>query len=159
MKFARPAKVGAALLGATILLSSPLPAQEKRRPSATHAAAYDQTRETVIQGTVLSYTENSGVPPIGAHVTIQTSSGAVDIHLGPAYFLQSNHFSLSVNDSVRFVGVSVATDKGSIFLARIAQRGNQSIEIRSPRGFLLAPAGARTLAQTQHAQATQVVPR
>ena len=159
MKFELPVKVSTALLGAAILLSSTLPAQEKRPPAATRAATYDQTRETVVQGTVLSYTENSEIPPIGAHVTIQTSGGPVDVHLGPASLLQSNHFSLSVDDSVRFVGVSVATDKGNIFLARIAQKGNQSIALRSPRGFLLAPAAARTIPQAQHAQASQAVPR
>jgi hypothetical protein len=163
MRFELPVKVGAALLGAAMLLASTLSAQQKRPLAATRAEtraeAYDQARETLVQGTVLSYTENSAVPPIGAHVTVQTAGGAVDVHLGPASLLQANHFSLAAGDSVRFVGVSIATDKGNIFLARTAQKGNQLIAIRSLRGFLLAGAAARTTAQAQRAQTTQAVPR
>jgi len=159
MKFELTVKVRVAMLGAAILFSSTLIAQERRPPAASRVAAYDQASETAVQGAVLSYTENSEIPPMGAHVTIQTSGGAVDIHLGPASLLQSNGFSLSVGDSARFVGVKVTTDKGNIFLARIAQKGGQSIAIRSLRGFLLATAAARTLPQAQRAQASQAVPR
>jgi hypothetical protein len=151
-------KVGTAVLATAILLSSRLPAQE-RPPLAARSTAYSEARETVLQGTVLNYVENSAVAPIGAHVTVQTASGTADVHLGPASFLQANHFSLSAGDSVKFVGMSITTDKGAVFLARIAQKGDQSITIRSPRGFLLAPAAARTVPQPQGSQATQGVAR
>ena len=151
--------IGTAVLGVAILLASTLAAQERRPVAAARTTTYSEASETVLQGTVLSYTENSGVPPIGAHVTIQTANGAVDVHLGPASFLQSNHFSLAVGDSVKFVGMSTPTDKGIIFLARIAQKGDQSLAIRSPQGFLLADSAARTLPAAQHAQTKQGSPR
>lgn len=147
--------IGCALFGGSItpLISSG--AQERSSIVSPRPTVYDTTGEVLLQGTVLSYLEDAPLPPIGAHVTLQTSSGTVDVHLGPASYLRSNHFSLSAGDSVRFVGVSISTNQGSVFLARIAQKGNQSIAIRSPRGFLCPTGPARTLPQAQREQTTQ----
>jgi len=155
MKLTIGTKIGSAALGAVLLLSAAAGAQQRGPLASSRPAAYDMTRETVLQGTVVTYTESSPVPPIGAHVTVQTESGVVDVHLGPASYLRGNHFSLSAGDSVRFTGVSVPANQGRVFLARIAQKGNQSIAIRSLRGSLHATAAARTLPQAQRAQMTQ----
>jgi hypothetical protein len=145
--------IGSAALATTILLSTAA-AQQRSSLVSPRPAAYDTTRETICQGTVLSYTEDSLLPPIGAHVTVQTSSGTVDVHLGPASYLRANHFSLSAGDSVKIVGASIAVNNGDIFVARIAQRGNQSIVLRSLRGYLQATAAARALPQAQRAKTT-----
>jgi len=100
----------------------------------------------------VNYTENSKKAPIGAHVTIQTANGVVDVHLGPAPYLQSKHFSLTAGESVIFSGANAKVNGNSVFLARTAQKNNQVIAIRSDRGFLLATTGARVLTQTEHSQ-------
>jgi hypothetical protein len=146
--------IGSAALAAAILLSTAA-AQQRSSPVSPRPTAYNTTRETLLQGTVLSYTEDSPLPPIGAHVTVQTSSGTVEVHLGPASYLRANHFSLSAGDSVRFVGASVLVNNGDVFMARLAQKGDQSIVIRSLRGYLQATAAARTLPQAQRVQATR----
>jgi hypothetical protein len=145
--------IGNVALTMAILLSTAA-AQQRSALVSPRPAAYDATHETIWQGTVLSYTEDSAVPPIGAHVTVQTASGTLDVHLGPASYLRANHFSLSAGDSVRIVGVSIAVHGGNIFIARIVQRGQQSIVIRSLRGNLQATGAARALPETQRAQST-----
>jgi len=92
---------------------------------------------------------------MGAHVTVQTASGTVDVHLGPASYLRSNHFSLAAGESVRLVGVSVQTKGGNVFLARMAQHGTQAIAVRSPNGFLLANSSARASLQSERAPNAQ----
>ena len=145
--------IGNAVLAAVILLSTAA-AQQRTPIVSPRLAAYDTTRETICQGTVLSYTEDSPVPPIGAHVTVQTSTGTVDVHLGPASYLRANHFSLSAGDSVRIVGASAALHGGDIFIARIVQKGQQSIVVRSLRGYLQATGAARALPEAQRAGTT-----
>ena len=117
------------------------------RPQATsmRSLAYDATQETVIEGTVVSYSAESATPPIGAHVILQTANGAVDLHLGGASYLQANHFSLAKGDSVKVVGVNSATRQGSVFLVRVIQKGGQSLILRTAEGTPLALAGARAL--------------
>ena len=108
----------------------------------------------------MSFTEESSRAPIGVHATIQTAKGIVDVHLGPASYLRSNHFSLSAGDSVRIIGVNVTANGGNVFLARIAQKGTQALAVRSPRGFLLATSATRALPQAERTQsAQQGVPR
>ncbi len=144
--------IGSAVAAAVLL--STAAAQQRSSPVSPRPTAYDTTLETRLQGTVLSYTEDSPLPPIGAHVTVRTSGGTVEVHLGPASYLRANHFSLSVGDSVTFVGASVRVNNGDVFLARVVQKGDQFIVIRSLRGYLQTTAAARTLPQAQRAQAT-----
>lgn len=139
------------LIVVSVLILCASAAFAQKRPAPHGAAAYDLSRETVLQGTVLSFTSSAATPPLGARVTLQTASGPVDVHLGPASYLKANQFSLAPGDSVNIVGVVSPALGGSIFLARVLQKGGQSLVIRSTRGFLLATAGARALAPAQRA--------
>ena len=97
---------------------------DRPRQAAMRTLAYDATRETVVEGTVLSYTAESLTPPIGGHLVLQTAAGAIEVHLGAASFLQANHFFVAKGDSVRVVGVSSATRQGTVFLVTLpAMRG------------------------------------
>lgn len=137
------------VLVATILLLTPAGAQQRGAVVSSRPTAYDATRESLLQGTVVTFTEDSSRPPMGAHVTVQTVTGTVDVHLGPASYLRSNHFSLASGESVRLVGVSVPTKEGHVFLARTAQNGAQAIAVRSPNGSLMANSRARALPQSE----------
>jgi hypothetical protein len=132
---------------------------ERPRQAATGSLAYDATQETVIEGTVLSYSAESATP-MGAHVVLQTASGTTDVHLGAASYLEANHFSLAKGDSVRVVGASSATRQGSVFLVRVIQKGGQSLALRTAKGAPLSRAGARALSPAQRSQlASQAGPR
>ena len=127
------------------------------RPAEVHARpfAYDARRETILDGTVISYTERAEIAPTGAHVTLRTASGDIDVHLGPGSYLHTKHFSLAAGEQVRFTGVTAAVNGKSVFLARIAQKPNQVIAIRSPRGSLLANGATRLMTEAQRAQLKQ----
>jgi hypothetical protein len=104
-------------------------------------SGYDPAREVNLVGTVISYMESSSTPPLGAHLTIQTASGVVDVHLGNARLLKANQFSLASGDRVRIVGENAPYGNGTQFLARVVQKGNQTLAVRSTRGFPLRPSG------------------
>src|SRR5882762_6137445 len=118
---------------------------ERPRQAATRSLAYNATQETMIEGTVLSYSAESATPPTGAHVVLQTASGAIDVHLGAASYLEANHFSLAKGDSMKVVGVNSATRQGSVFLVRVIQKGGQSLILRTAKGAPLSLLGARAL--------------
>ena len=73
---------GSAALVGILLFPGFSGAQQKQVPAAQASISYDLSRETVLEGTVLSFTSNSKIPPLGSHVTMQTASGPVDVHLG-----------------------------------------------------------------------------
>jgi hypothetical protein len=134
--------IGAACLAGALLFAVAAYAQKQQNVTAVSEPerAYQITRETVLQGTVVKYTEASTVAPLGPHATIQTSAGVVDVHLGNARLLQANHLSLASGDTVRIVGENVVVGTNTQFVARLIQKGSQVVTLRSTRGFPLSPA-------------------
>jgi hypothetical protein len=133
-------RVGIVWLVGVLLLSTIASAQQKAQTVPQRNLSYDISREISVQGSVISYSEISSAAPFGPHVTLQTSSGVLDIHLGNARLLESNHFTLATGDTIRVLGESVPFGSGTQFLARVIQKGNQALVLRSPQGFPLRPA-------------------
>lgn len=140
-------RTSSVFLAGAFLLSTVVGAQQVRQKAQQsaepRASTYDLTRDTVLEGTVMKYTENSSVPPIGAHVTVQTSSGPVEVHLGDARFLKFNRFTLTEGSSVKITGQNLSYGQGTMFFARIIQQGGQALALRSTDGAPLWLAGAR----------------
>ena len=133
-------RIGIACLANVVLLAAVAAAQQKSPATPQQRlSVYELARELSVQGSVISYTENSMVAPLGPHLLLQTASGTLDVHLGNARLLESNHFTLSPGDAVRVIGENVAIGSGTRFLARLIQKGNQAILLRSPNGFPLRP--------------------
>ena len=135
-----PWRVGIVCLASVVLLSTIASAQQKAQTVRQRNLNYDVSREISVQGSVISYSETSSAAPFGPHVTLQTSSGVLDIHLGNARLLESNPFTLAAGDTIRVIGESVPFGSGTQFLARLIQKGNQALVLRSPQGFPLRPA-------------------
>jgi len=133
-------RIGIASLGLAFLLSASAGAQQKTQSVGQRNLGYDVRREVSVQGSVIRYSETSSVAPFGPHVTLQTSSGVLDVHLGNARLQENNHFTLAAGDAIRVVGESVASTSGTQFLARLVQKGDQALVLRNPQGFPLRPA-------------------
>jgi hypothetical protein len=129
-----------AWLCSVLLFSASAAAQQKTQSAPQQGRDYDVSREVSLQGTVVSFAENSSTAPLGPHVVVQTASGQVDVHLGDARLLKANHLTLAAGDGIRVVGENVPYGTGTQFFARIIQKGSQTLALRSTRGFPLRPA-------------------
>ena len=137
------------LAAGTLLCGGVALGQEKTLTAATRPAAYDINRELTIVGTVQTFARASQTAPLGAHVTLQTSSGVVDVHLGDARLLEANHFTTQNGDTLRIIGERVAYGNGTQFVARIVQKGTQALAVRSLRGIPLSYMAPRTGTETK----------
>jgi hypothetical protein len=141
--------LASAVFAGALLAGSFAGAQQQSSAVPQTNTFYDLGRETVLQGKVLSYTAESAVPPIGAHVSIQTVYGPVDVHVGSAKLLEHNGFTLAAGDSVRITGEVISFGQSSTFAARIIENGTQSVTVRNTKGQVLQmpavrmPRGAR----------------
>jgi hypothetical protein len=135
-----PWRVGIVWLAIVVLLSTIASAQQKAQSVPQRNQGYDVSREVSLQGTVVSFAENSSIPPLGARLSIQTSSGVVDVHLGDARLLKASQFSVAAGDTIRIIGESLPYGDGTQFFGRIIQKGNQAVALRSARGLPLRPA-------------------
>jgi len=131
---------------ALLLLTSLWPrAAAQRAPTPASApAAYAVKREITVLGAFVAYTQTPQAPPFGACVTLETSAGTVDVHLGGPKFLAANQFAIQPGDSLRPVGEAVAYGTGSQFVARVVQKGARALMVRSISGFPLPCAAPRS---------------
>jgi hypothetical protein len=129
--------LGSVVFAGALLSVSLAGAQQQQATVAQTYSTYDASREITLVGKVISYTEQSSVPPIGAHVSIQTASGIVDVHIGSAKLLEQKRFTLSAGDSVRITGEVMAVGESSTFAARIIENGTQSVTVRNSKGQVL----------------------
>ena len=140
MKRRNRSYIGTGWLCLSLLSAGAACAQTQKAESlAQRDQAYDVRRESALQGTVVKYTAESAVAPLGAHVTIQTSSGAVDVHIGNPKILENNHLTLAAGDTVKVVGENLRYGNGTQFFARLIAKGGQSVAVRSMRGLPLRP--------------------
>lgn len=137
------------MLASSLTLSLSACAQQAMRSDTQLLQTYDANREVSLVGTVVKYENASAVPPMGAHVTIQTASGQVDVHLGNARVLQAGHLELNTGDNVRIIGEPMVLGDGTYFAARIVQKGAQAVAVRNARGFPLTTASTLTQAQKE----------
>ena len=100
--------------------------------------SYEIARQSVLQGTVVASTVTSTTAPFGAHLSVRTSSGVMEVHIGNGKLLGANHLKLEPGDAVNITGESMAFGQTAIFAARIIQKGSQTVTLRSPRGIPLA---------------------
>ena len=137
------------MLAGSLALCLTASAQQAKTSDAQLLRTYNASREVSLIGTVVKYETASAVPPMGAHVTLQTASGQVDVHLGNAKVLEASHLTLNAGDSVRIIGEPLALGEGTYFAARIVQKGTQAVAVRNAKGFPLSPASTLTPAQKE----------
>jgi len=137
------------MLAGSLTLSLSATAQQAMPSGAPLLRTYNASREISLVGTVVKYETASTVSPMGAHVTLQTASGQVDVHLGNAKLLEASHLTLNAGDNVRIIGEPMAFGEGTYFAARIVQKGTQAVAVRNAKGFPLSPASSLTPAQKE----------
>jgi hypothetical protein len=135
MKIKHQKITGTFALAAALALCPTAGAQQAAPSAVRRLASYDLSREVSLQGTIVQYSSSSSASPLGAHATVQTSSGTIDVHLGNPRLLDANHVSLAAGDSIRIIGENVTTAQGTQFLARILIKGNQQVALRTVRGL------------------------
>jgi hypothetical protein len=141
------AAVGALVLGALVsgvlgaVVSGGLVWGQQIPQIAGHrsGAAYDVARETVISGKIVQYSSASTTSPPGAHISLRSSSGMIDVHAGNAKLIETSHIFLQAGDPVSITGETVQFGNSSVFVARVIQKGSQSVAVRSKNGVPLFP--------------------
>jgi hypothetical protein len=137
------------LLAASLAFCLSAGAQQAKQADLRQLQSYDAGREVQLLGTVVKYDTASSVPPMGAHVLVQTASGQVDVHLGNGKLLQASPLKLKPGDNVRIIGEPMALGDGTYFAARIIQKGIWAVAVRNVRGFLVPPVSTMTPEQKE----------
>ena len=127
----------AVVIALSFALALPAGAQSANRKGL---AAFDATKEITLQGTIKEVVAHPPAgSPLGMHLTVATTTGTQDVHVGSYLPKSVTENLLHANAQVIVVGSSVNLAGKNIFLARQLVVGGQTIAVRNERGFLLMP--------------------
>ena len=107
---------------------------------------YNPATETTLTGTVDEVTNlpSPGKGGGGLHVMLNTGASAIAVHVGPASFVSSKHFTFAKGDTVTVVGSKVTMEGQEVVIAREIKKGEQVLTLRDVKGFPLWSGRGRT---------------
>ena len=76
----------------------------------------------------------SGFGYAGIHLTLQTSEGAVPVHVGPDWYLRGQPVTFAAGDQLAVTGSRVALGGQSVLVASEVRRGDQVLRLRNEYG-------------------------
>lgn len=118
-------------------LALPAGAQSANRKGL---AAFDATREITLQGTIKEVVAHPPAgSPLGMHLTVATTTGTQDVHVGSYLPKNVTENLLHANAQVIVTGGYVTLAGKNILLAHQLVVGGQTIAVRNEHGFLIMP--------------------
>jgi hypothetical protein len=139
------------LFGMTAMLG--LAASSYAQPPACCAApgtgmgAYNVATEITLTAAVV---EAKTMPPSGGrgmggvHLVLDTPSGGVEVHVGPAWFVSSKNVTFTNGDTLTVVGSQVTMAGRKVVIAREVRKGEQVLTLRDTSGVPLWSGHHRT---------------
>jgi hypothetical protein len=119
----------------------------------TMVPVYDLTKEVKIQGTIQKIDGFGTSGPIGTHVLLETSSGALDAHLGFGAASSPKYLGIAPGQNVTVTGMMETIGATNVLMARILTtpnhifvlRNEHGIPVRAIPGGSLSPKGSTSL--------------
>ena len=114
-------------------------------PGPGRHRTYNPATETTVKGTVDEVKTVAGRGAgAGIHLVLKTESETLDVHLGPAAYLQKQNFELTKGDQVEVTGSKVQFQGHHAIIAREVKKGDKVLTLRDANGF---PAWSRARAR------------
>jgi len=106
--------------------------------SGTNAGQiYSSATETTVTGTVddVKRMPPAGNGMAGLHLVLNTSAGAIDVHVGPTWYVSSRNFTFAKGDAVTLVGSKITMSGREVLIAREITKGQQTLTLRTANGI------------------------
>jgi len=100
---------------------------------------YNPATETTLTGTIDSVNTmpSQGRGGGGLHLVLTSSSGPIEVHVGPASFVSSKNVTFAKGDALTVVGSKVTMAGQDVVIAREIKKGDQVLTLRAAKGFPL----------------------
>ncbi|MCC6362395.1 MAG: hypothetical protein IT165_02665 [Bryobacterales bacterium] len=126
------------------LLASLVWAQPPRR-GRWGGMRYDPATEVTVTGkiTEVKKVEHRGMMT-GLHVMLETEKGTLDVHLGPAPFLEKSKMTFEKGEEMEVTGSKTKYDGSDAIIAREVKKAGQVLTLRDSQGIPKWSRGRRT---------------
>ncbi|WP_035799172.1 hypothetical protein [Crocosphaera chwakensis] len=99
---------------------------------------YDPNNMATVRGEVVSvntFTPREGMSG-GMHLQLKTDNNqTMDVHLGPAWYLQNQDVQIQPNDNIEVIGSRMNFNGQSAMMAASVQKGEMTLMLRNENGF------------------------
>lgn len=106
---------------------------------------YNPATETTVKGKVDEVKQIPGPRggPGGIHLMVKTDQETLDVHLGPATFLEKQKFTFAKGDEIQVIGSKVKIEGKDALIAREVKKGDKTLTLRNAQGKPLWSGGNR----------------
>ena len=132
-------------LGAVLLLLGGIAvvSQAQTQPRK-HAPMYDPATEVTVKGTIEEVKQVTGRHGWGGtHLILKTDAEALDVHVGPSWFLSREKMEFAKGDEIEVVGSKITYQDAPALLAREITKGEQKLTLRDAQGIPVWARGHR----------------
>ena len=97
---------------------------------------YNSATETTVAGTVeeVKTVSPHGGGMGGLHLVLNTSTGPVEVQVGPTWYVSSRNVTFAKEDAVTLVGSKVTMSGREVLVAREITKGQQTLTLRTANG-------------------------
>lgn len=98
---------------------------------------FDTNTVETVQGKVTAVDTYDGAKNSspGVHVTLQTETGDLPVHLGPSWFITNQEMQLEIGDEISVVGSRITFNDAPALVAAEITRGDDVLLLRDTEGF------------------------
>ena len=107
--------------------------------NSQYGKMYDPNLNDTISGEVVS---TSTFTPIGGmvrgvHLQVKTENETVDVHLGPAWYIENQDISIETKDKIEVTGSRITFEgtEEPVIIAASVKKGDTTLELRDEKGF------------------------
>lgn len=105
---------------------------------STPRPLYDVKTETTVSGLVQEVREVAGPGRnTGVHIILKTDGGALEVHVGPGWYLRQQKYELTKGDQIEVTGSKVKLQDIDVLLAREIKKGGNTWTLRDAQGIPL----------------------
>jgi len=127
--------VSKALLSFAVILLLALSCALAQGPGAGTMRNYDPKTETRITGTIDDVQQTTGRHGwMGVHLMLKTTSEVIEIHVGPAHYIEQQNFSFAKGDTIEVLGSRVKLGDQDAVIAREITKNGKTLTLRNAQG-------------------------
>jgi len=109
-------------------------------PLVHYGTMWDGNSVTTLSGEVAAlekYTPGRGGSSYGLRFTLKTDKEAVPIVLGPAWYVEQQHFAIAAKDQVEVKGSRLSIQGQPTIIAQEVKKGDKVLRLRDDQGVPL----------------------
>ncbi len=95
---------------------------------------YDPATVTTVSGTVDKVEKIPRRNHNGVHLTLSTSSGPLEVHLGPDFYVEKQDVKIAQGDQVEVTGSKVSFQGSPALIAQTVKKGDAVLTLRDAAG-------------------------